>query len=167
MSETTEPVVVRALREGEEQRFLAIHRRSVRGLAAWHYPPEVIDSWSAPITGDALRAFHDNVDHEIRLIAERRGEPVAIGALVVAGSELRACYVVPEAAGCGVGRAVVHEIERRAREHGLDHLELLASINAEPFYARLGYRAVERTEHVLRDGQAMAAVKMIKSLREK
>ena len=46
----------------------------------------------------------------------------------------------------------------------LDHLELLSSINAEPFYAALGYRSEGCTEHNMR-GHPMAAVKMSKRLR--
>ena len=37
-------------------------------------------------------------------------------------------------------------------------------VNAEPFYASLGYRSEGRTEHVLRTGHAMAAVLMTKRL---
>ena len=79
-----------------------------------------------------------NHDDEIRLVAELDGELVGIGALVLADSELRACYVVPAAARKGVGSALVAEIERIARQHGLTHLELLSSLTAEPFYRALG-----------------------------
>ena len=59
---------------------------------------------------------------------------------------------------------MVGEIERIAKEKGLERLELLASVNAEPFYASLEYRPECRTEHVLRTGHPMAAVKMSKRL---
>ena len=84
---------------------------------------------------------------------------------MIASSELRACYVEPEAARKGVGTALVREIERLAEETGLQRLELLASVNAESFYAFLGYRADRRTEHVIGTGVSMAAVKMAKTLR--
>ena len=73
-----------------------------------------------------------------------------LGALVVSRSELRACYVVPEAARSGVGTALVNEIERIAREHGLTHLQLESSINAEPFYRAVGYAVVERGDQCAR-----------------
>ena len=69
------------------------------------------------------------------LIAELEGEPVAIGAVILKRSELRACYVSPKAARRGCGSVLVREIERLARENGLVRLELAASLNAEPFYA--------------------------------
>jgi putative acetyltransferase len=157
-------ITVRPLRATEGRIFLEIHSRSIRGLAAAHYPAEVLEAWTVPLTEESLRGFLDNRDGEIRLIAELDGEPVGLGALVVANSELRACYVVPEASRKGVGTALVAEIERIAKENGVERLELLASVNAEPFYAFLGYEAHGRTEHVLRTGHPMAAVRMAKML---
>ena len=155
---------VRPLRVDEARTFLQIHSRSIRGLAAGHYPREVIEAWTVPLTEETLRGFLDNPDDEIRLVADLNGEPAGIGALVVESSELRACYVVPEASRQGVGTALVAEIERLARSYGLERLELFASVNAEPFYASLGYESHQRTEHVLRTGQPMAAVRMSRML---
>ncbi len=157
-------ITVRAFSEHEASTFLDIHRRAVRGLAAQHYPAQVIEAWVVPATAENVAGFLLNSDHEIRLIAELDGEPVGIGALVVRDSELRACYVVPEAARKGIGSALVREIERLATAHGLTRLELQASVNAEPFYEALGYEVVERGEHVLRTGHRMASVKMAKFL---
>jgi putative acetyltransferase len=159
-------VVVRPMRDDEAQTFLEIHGRSVRGLAAAHYPADVIVAWAGPaaITDNTVRGFLLNRDGETRLIAELDGVSAGLGALVVANAELRACYVVPEAARRGVGSALVKEMERIARDHGLRHLELHASVNAEPFYTALGYEALERGDHVLRSGLRMAAVKMRKAL---
>ena len=157
-------IVIRPFRPGEERAFLEIHGRSVRGLASTHYGQEVVDAWAPRSTDEQVRRFLENVDGEIRLLAESDGEPVGLGALVLTAAELRACYVVPEAARKGVGTALVREIERIAKESGLQQLELLASVNAEPFYAALGYQAVERTQHRLRAGITMDAVKMSKRL---
>jgi len=158
------PVAIRELRSGEERLFLEVHAQSVRGLAADHYPPELIDAWCVPPTDDFVDHFVKNPDHELRLFAEIDGRVVGLGALVLEDAELRACYVLPEAARRGVGTALVREMERLAAAHHLDHLALLASINAEPFYAALGYRSEGCTEHNMR-GQPMAAVKMSKRLR--
>ena len=149
----------------EARAFLDIHTRSVRGLAASYYPPDVIEAWVVPVTEEYIRAFIKNPDNEIRLVAERDGTLVGLGCLVVQNAELRACYVAPDAARKGVGSALVREIERIAREHGLNHLHLDASVNAEPFYAALGYEVVERGEHVWPSGQRMEAVTMRKTLR--
>ena len=158
------PIVVRALGPDEGRLYLEIINSAITGLAAGHYEPGIIDAWVHPITDDSLERLRTNPDGEIRLIAELDGRPAGIGALVVAHAELRACYVAPHAARRGVGSALVREIERLARERGLGRLELAGSINAEPFYAALGYRVKRRGRHVLRSGDRMPAVWMEKTL---
>ena len=84
---------------------------------------------------------------------------------MLGNSELRACYVAPSAARRGVGSALVAEIERIGREHGLLYLRLDSSLTAQPFYTALGYQVEERHEHVLSSGVAMIAIKMRKQLK--
>ena len=161
--ESAMAVTVRPMRSGEERTFLDIHTRSVRGLAMAHYPPEVIDRWAAQPTPAFLERFAANPDNELRLLAELDGEPVGLGVLVVAHAELRACYVVPEAARRGVGTALVRAIEELAAQNGLGTLHLHASLNAEPFYLSLGYQS-RGGEEIRLGGQPMVTVKMSKSI---
>ena len=62
----------------------------------------------------------------------------------------------------------IHErairIERIARDSGVACLTLHASLNAERFYAGLGYSVVERTEVALPNDHRLAAVVMGKDL---
>ena len=157
-------ITVRFMRPDEGRIYLGIVNGAILGLAATHYSADAIAGWIVPVDDNTLADFARNEDHEIRLVAELNGEPVAIGALVPERSELRACYVRPEAARTGCGSAIVREIERLAREHRLDRLELAASLNAEPFYRSLGYRVRERSDIVLRNRHRMAAVWMEKDL---
>lgn len=157
-------VTVREMRPEEARRFLEIHHASVRGIAAKDYPASVVEAWARPITDQAIERFLANRDGEIRLIAEIDGEPMGIGALVVSNSELRACYVAPSGARRGLGSALVAEIERIARAHRLDHLQLESSLTAEPFYSALGYQVESRGELLLAPGVPMAAVAMRKRL---
>ena len=158
-------VFVRPMEAVEARRFLDIHHESVRGLAANDYTAAVIEAWAPlPITDERLRHFLENRDAEIRLVAELDGEPVGIGAIVVSSSELRACYVLPGAARRGVGTAIVAEIERIARDCGLNELHLESSVTAEPFYAALGYDVERRDELRIAPRVAMAAVTMRKDL---
>ena len=158
------PITVRPLDADEGRIYLEIVNSAIRGLAVSHYPPDAIEGWVVPVTDESVRDLMLNADQEIRLVAELGGKAVGIGALIVERSELRACYVSPDAARQGCGSALVREIERLAREHGLTRLELAASINAEPFYAAHGYKVRERSDVVLRNGHRMSAVWMAKDL---
>jgi putative acetyltransferase len=157
-------VTVRPMRVDEARRFLEIHHDAVRGLAARDYPAAVIQAWAPPITDNVIERFLANRDGEVRVVAELDGELAGIGAIVVGRSELRACYVATNVARRGVGRAIVTEIERIGREHGLAHLDLESSVTAEPFYLAMGYAVVDRGELMIGVGVRMAAVKMRKPL---
>jgi putative acetyltransferase len=159
-------IVVRPLRLGEERVYLEIVSRAISGLAAGCYPPDAIEGWLPRITEETLHELRLNTDGELRLLAEIDGRPVGIGALVPERSELRACYVIPEAARRGCGSAIVLEIERIARDRGLTRLELAGSLNAEPFYLSQGYRVRQRSDVVLRNGHRLACVWMEKELSE-
>jgi putative acetyltransferase len=158
------PIVIRSLRADEIRVYLDIVNSAILGLAVDHYPPETIAGWVVPITDETIRDVTLNTEGEIRFVAELDEVPVGIGALVLERSELRACYVVPNAARRGCGSAIVREMERVARENGLTRLNLAASLNAEPFYAAQGYKVRERSEVVLRNGHRMPAVWMEKNL---
>jgi putative acetyltransferase len=159
-------IKVRKMLTEDARTFLEVHHAAVRGIAAEDYPPEVVEVWAPiPVTEKSVERFLTNPDGEIRLVAEIDGRIVGIGCLVVANCELRACYVAPEAARIGVGSALVREIERIARDHGLDYLQMDSSVTAEPFYLHHGYSVRERGEHTLKPGRSMACVKMAKVLK--
>lgn len=88
--------------EREARTFLEIRHASIRALAAKDYSEEVIEGWAPPTTDDRVEGFLKNRDNEIRLVAEADGRVVGLGCLVVKDSELRACYVHPDAARRGV-----------------------------------------------------------------
>ena len=157
-------VSVRPLRDDEIRRYLEIHERAIRGHAVSHYSQDDIEGWVVPPTGENLRRVTLNADREIRFVAELDGVPVGIGALVLQNAELRAVYVAPDGARQGCGSALVREIERTARDNKLTRLTLYASLNAEPFYAALGYDVLERTKVTLPDDHPMAVVRMGKNL---
>ena len=83
------------------------------------------------------------------LVARLRGGPVGCGALKFhtgAPAELKRMWVAPEARGIGLGRRLLGELERYAREAGVEvlRLETNRALNeAIELYRRSGYREVE------------------------
>lgn len=83
------------------------------------------------------------------LIARVRGRPVGCGALKFhpgAPAELKRMWVAPEARGLGLGRQLLRESERHARDAGVEILRLetnRALTEAIELYRRSGYREVE------------------------
>lgn len=81
------------------------------------------------------------------VVAEGSGHIVGIGALERFGCAalLRSVAVEPQRRGSGAGRAIVEELERRARAAGIDELILL-TLTAQDFFERLGYRVKSREQ---------------------
>ena len=158
-------LLIREIRPEDARAFLEVHHAAVRGLASKDYSSEVIEAWAPmPITTQHVEAVQSNPDGEYRLVAEIDGRLVGIGCIVVQKNELRACYITPSASRRGVGSALLREIERAAREQGMTYLEAESSLTAEPIYSSKGYLIRERGEHVLRNGQRMACIKMRKTI---
>ena len=80
------PIVVRPLRDDELRTYLEIHTSAVRGLAATHYAPEVLEGWVVPITDETLKILSANADGEMRFIAELDGTPAGMTRLDLAAS---------------------------------------------------------------------------------
>jgi putative acetyltransferase len=159
------PLLIRELRPEDARAFLEVHHAAVRGLASKDYSSEVIEAWAPmPITAQHVEAVQSNPDGEYRLVAEIDGRLVGIGCIVAEKNELRACYVAPSVSRSGVGSGLLREIERAAREQGPTYLEAESSVTAEPFYSSNGYLVRGCSEHVLRNGQRMACVKMRKTI---
>jgi GNAT superfamily N-acetyltransferase len=77
-------------------------------------------------------------------------------------ARLRKVFVDPGMAGRGLGRRMVEAAEAAARAAGFQRFRVRANANAEVFYARLGYQAVERGEMPTEDGVALPVVFMVK-----
>jgi DNA-binding MarR family transcriptional regulator/GNAT superfamily N-acetyltransferase len=83
------------------------------------------------------------------LIARLRARPVGCGAIKFhagAPAELKRMWVAPEARGIGLGRRLLQELERHARDNGVKVLRLetnRALIQAIELYRSGGYREIE------------------------
>lgn len=137
---------------------------AIRNVKYEGYDQPALDEWAGSAEDRVQKLLSNSAD--FRIIAEADGEIVGYGELVTTESLLGACYVLPSAGGQGVGKAIVAELERIAREKGLDHLHMESSANAEPFYIRCGYQIVERGKHTMRSGAVMDCVMMRKDLSE-
>lgn len=117
-------LVIREMRDNDAWAFLEIHP-AVRGLAARDYPPEIIEAWAPlPVTSRAVEAVTANPENEIRFVAESDGRLIGLSCLVIANKELRACYVAPDVARMGAGKALLKRIEETAQSTGVKCLHI-------------------------------------------
>jgi GNAT superfamily N-acetyltransferase len=76
-------------------------------------------------------------------------------------ARIRKVFVHPERARQGLGTTLVLDAERRAASAGYTQFAVRASLNAVPFYRRLGYRPVE-PQTVSRPGDLHLAVMLMR-----
>lgn len=77
-------------------------------------------------------------------------------------AKIRAIFVHPEWAGCGIGSRILEQCERAALGAGFSTLEMGSTLTGAPFYARRGYREIERMRMPLPNGERYSIVRMRK-----
>jgi len=115
----------------------ALISRTLRETNAKDYTQEIIERVERSFSPSAI----------VQLINDRTVFVATFGGRVVGtasldGAVVRTVFVAPDVQGHGVGKQLMAEIERAARERKLSVLTVPASITAESFYGRLGFRAV-------------------------
>jgi GNAT superfamily N-acetyltransferase len=153
--------VVRPARESDVDAIFRVHADSIRALCRERYGPREIAAWIAFRPREAYRLALASRD---LFVAEWQGEIVGFGQLDARRGEIEACYVAPEAVASGIGSALLARMEDEARRRGHTVVRLNATLNAEPFYARMGYRWLGRARHRVAADVELDCVRMEKSL---
>jgi GNAT superfamily N-acetyltransferase len=155
------PARIRAAVGDDAEAVWRVHTSSIRELCAGWYTEQEITAWTGRLIAEAYRRA---IEAHVMIVAERDGAIVGFGELDLERGEIVAVYVLPEAAGTGVGADLLAHLEETARATDHARLTLCASLNAEAFYARHGWRAGAREKHRLTPGVAVDCVRMDKDL---
>ena len=105
----------------------------------WDYPESWIELWT-----DELRVDPDYVGSHRVFVASDGARIVGWSSVAAEDGELWLdyCWVLPEAAGRGIGRMLVSRALDVAAETRSRTLKVVSDPNAEGFYRRLGFRRV-------------------------
>ncbi|MFP5392582.1 MAG: GNAT family N-acetyltransferase [Gammaproteobacteria bacterium] len=103
------------------------HQNDPQILKAWlgNKKPEHVAGWFTSASNHAL-------------IAELDGQPCGVALLTQAG-KLSLCYVLPEAQGQGIGKALLQRIECQAQAWGISVVRLHSTATASAFFTHHGY----------------------------
>lgn len=115
----------------------AVILRALRETNAKDYTAEIVARIESSFDPDSVR----------RLIGQRIVFVATIGSRLVGtagldGSVVRTVFVSPDAQGRGIGKLLMTEIERTAREGNIPSFTVSSSVTAVAFYARLGFKVV-------------------------
>ena len=128
---------VRAALPEEAAALCDVNVRSIRELCGPDYAPEVLERWCAHKRPESfLRWLHDP---KLRLYTGLLDGRIAGVALLDVNGWVFLLYLLPEALGHGLGKAMLRHVEAEARRYGVTTLQLKSTITARAFYERQGY----------------------------
>jgi GNAT superfamily N-acetyltransferase len=115
---------------------------ALRETNAKDYPEAVI----ARVEGSfSPRAVLDLLRRRTVFVAAVEDE--IVGTASLDGEVVRTVFILPEYQGRGIGRALMARVELAAITSNVALLTVPSSVTAEPFYAKLGFRAVRNSYH--------------------
>lgn len=149
-------LTIRLARACDIPALARVHVAAVRALCRSHYRERELARWVDQGPG----LYAGLVRSATVVVAELDGAVVGFGAASLVKGYVRAVYVAPGHAGAGIGGRLLARLERAARVLGVRRLRLEATLNAEAFYMRAGYRSLGRGRTAL----GLGCVRMVKSL---
>jgi GNAT superfamily N-acetyltransferase len=163
-----ERIETRPAQRADVDAMALAHIDSIRSIAAGFYPPEVVDDWQEPVTGELyLRAMDGG---EVFFIAT--GVVDGQGLILGFSSDYRlegsrhgmSVYVRGVAARKGIGSTLFSLAESHAREAGATSIDIDASLAGLDFYRAMGFVETGRGDIRLTTGKLIACVFMRKDL---
>jgi GNAT superfamily N-acetyltransferase len=174
--------MLRPARRSEVDALNDLVRESVLRLSVADYSPEQLESSMRHLFGIDTNLIEDGTYYVI----EEEGRPIACGGWsrrrtlfggdqyadrsddrldpATEAARIRAFFVHPDHARHGLASLILDECARAAAAAGFHRLELMSTLPGEPFYARRGFRVLERVALKLPDGIAFPLVRMERDL---
>ena len=119
----------------------AVHvlRASITGLCEVDHQHDgpTLERWLRNKTPEHFTAWCADLDSRL-VVGELDSALVGVAALHRSG-EIRLCYVSPDFARSGVGRALLLALEAYARDWSIANLRLSSTLTARHFYDRCGF----------------------------
>ena len=160
----SEKCKVRIACKGDAQSIYNVHTSSIRELCNSHYNQEEIKQWAGR---QRLTKYQSLIDKEAIAVGVVDDQVVGFGNIEHYRDdtgEICGLYVSPRCSRTGVGRALLCYLEDKAKAKGYTSMRVKSTLNAEPFYQAMGYRAVREDSHVMGDGLSLRCVLMCKTM---
>jgi GNAT superfamily N-acetyltransferase len=141
----------RRARQDDAEAVLDIKREAIEELEHWQYSSEQVDAWKPEES--YLDSFEGAITHErfIVHVAVVDDELVAYGALNAMDDRIDALYVRPNYHGKGIATALIKQLELSAEFQGIEELDIMAAVNAVPFYKSVGYWELDDEQTTIGD----------------
>jgi putative acetyltransferase len=155
------PFRIRKFAASDAQSVVEIYYRSVHEVACAKYDKAQLDAW-APCTPDPSTWLPDLLAFHTYLAVDKDETAVAWIAMRPDGY-IDMLFCLPEAIGRGAAAQLYDTVERIAMDAGVSRMTAYASLFAEPFFKKRGWK-VEKYEVLVRDGADIPRAEMSKDL---
>ncbi|HTI66550.1 MAG TPA: GNAT family N-acetyltransferase [Caulobacteraceae bacterium] len=142
-------VTIRPYTSSDAASVAAVFFNAVRDIGPLGYTPDQVAAWAPEVSAPSGFDARANDGRTTFVAVNPSGDVVGYADLELNG-HLDHLYCRPDAAGCGIGGALVDALLARASAQGLNRVYAEASEIARPLFERKGFRCVERREFVLR-----------------
>jgi putative acetyltransferase len=130
--------VIRYYKSKDATSLADLYVRSVKQIGCRYYSPQQVEAW-ASLAPSPERLEELSMDGRKRFVAvDGSDQPIAFADLEQDGY-IHLLYCAPESAGKGVASTLYHELERTARELGMNRLYSEASEAARGFFLKQGF----------------------------
>jgi N-acetylglutamate synthase-like GNAT family acetyltransferase len=128
---------IRPALEDDADEISGVILRALRETNAKDYASEIIERVERSFSPHAVRQL---IGKRTVFVATIDGR--VVGTASLDESVVRSVFVAPDVQARGIGKLLMAEIKRTARERNILKLAVPSSVTAETFYVRLGFKAV-------------------------
>lgn len=155
-------IFLRPAEERDAWVLSAIHIAAIKALPATFYTRQELLAWRNYLAKPDGSNILKRMKSETFWIAVQGDNIIGFTSYII--DELIALYVHPHYQGRGTGRSLVEHFCHQATQQKVDKVITTASLYAEGFYLRLGFKAIQKAPHQLRKGVIVPVTKMSKEL---
>lgn len=130
-----EPITIRPGTAADIEAILRVHRASVEVLCRGHYNPEQIVSWLEGRPPEEI--YLPSIESGRLDVAEQDGRVIAF--VEWEDAEITKLFIVPEAAGRGLGKSLLENAILMIRRIHSGPIRIEATLNAIGFYRKMGF----------------------------
>ncbi|NVJ59486.1 MAG: GNAT family N-acetyltransferase [Gammaproteobacteria bacterium] len=151
--------MIRRAENSDYEEMDLVFRESAKALCIRNYEESKVLDWvGQPWAERFVESAAKGNDQFVKI---SNGKVVCFAELNTENSKLNSIFVLPDYAGKGIGQEMLNFLFCRAKEAGLQHLKLDASLNAVNFYQRNGFKQQGVSEFTTQNGVVLDSVQMI------
>lgn len=134
-----QPFVIRTAQREDAPTIYNIHQASFITLCVTHYSLDTLQRWFSTKT---VEGYYPAIDDSEMFVCEVNKAVIGFGHAVP--GEVVAIFVHPDFAGQGAGKCLLDHAIQCARQDDDGPIKVIATLNAQAFYAKHGFHEVRR-----------------------